>query len=51
MTFEGKRGQAISYDPISSPEELVLGFGDSHLILYGYLRDNEFMEVDRESID
>jgi hypothetical protein len=53
VEFEGERGQLIGHDwdSRSTLEYLKLGFGDSHLILYGYFHGNEFMEVSRERID
>ena len=49
VTFEGERGQIISYDFTSSPEILVLGFGGPRdLVLYGDFDGDEFVEVDRE---
>ena len=51
VTFEGKRAAVTRYVATSSPEILELGFGDSHLRLYGYFDGEEFMEVDRQAID
>jgi hypothetical protein len=56
VEFEGQRGQLIGYgsdstDSRTALDFLRLGFGDAHLILYGYFHGNEFMEVSRERID
>lgn len=49
VTFEGKQGVILDYDPLTSPEVLVLGFGGPHnLVLYGYFDGDDFMKVDQE---
>ena len=51
VTFERKRAAVTRYVASSSQEIVELGFGNSHLRLYGYFDGDEFMEVHRSPLD
>jgi hypothetical protein len=45
-THHGERATFVRVRDSGSAVELVLGFGDRELVLFGYFEGDEFMELD-----